>query len=357
LRIIAGSAHGIRLAPVPQGVRPTSDRVREAVFNSLGQFFDGGEVLDLYAGTGALGIEAISRGCDRATFVEKNGRAARAIRENLRRAGFEDEGEVLRGDVADVLERLVSERREYNLIFVDPPYRISPREIGSVLERLEALLAPGGRLVVESGDTPVQATESLKGVSRHYGGTVVTFLERERSEHMMKIAICPGSFDPITVGHLDVIRRAASIFDHVIVAVGANLRKKPRLSAEDRAQLIEKVTAPFENVSVEVMDSLLTEFAREHGARVVVKGLRAVSDFESEFEQAQLNRTLYPEFETVFIMAAAEHSFLSSSAVREIAGYGGDVRTLVPEGVIDVVKQVYNNNTGASEQAAVGDKG
>jgi pantetheine-phosphate adenylyltransferase/16S rRNA (guanine(966)-N(2))-methyltransferase RsmD len=354
MRIIAGSARGIRLAPVPQGVRPTSDRVREAIFNSLGQFFNGGEALDLYAGTGALGIEALSRGCVRATFVEKNGKAARVIRQNLQRAGFEDKGVILRGDVADVLERLLSRRREFNLIFMDPPYRIPPREIGDVLERLAVLLAPGGRVAVESGRTPAQTTESLKGASRRYGGTVITFLEP--SEHTMRIAICPGSFDPITVGHLDVIRRAAGIFDHVIVAVGANLRKTPRLTAKERAQLIEKVTEPFENVSVEVMESLLTEFARERGARVVVKGLRAVSDFESEFEQAQLNRTLYPEFETVFIMAAAEHSFLSSSAVREIAGYGGDVSGLVPERVLDVVRQVYNTS-GANGQALTGDKG
>jgi pantetheine-phosphate adenylyltransferase len=276
------------------------------------------------------------------------------IRQNLWRAGFEDKGVILRGDVADVLERLLSRRREFNLIFMDPPYRIPPREIRDVLERLAVLLAPGGRVVVESGRTPAQTTETLKGASRRYGGTVVTFLEP--SEHTMRIAICPGSFDPITVGHLDVIRRAAGIFDHVIVAVGANLRKTPRLTAKERAQLIEKVTEPFENVSVEVMESLLTEFARERGARVVVKGLRAVSDFESEFEQAQLNRTLYPEFETGFIMAAAEHSFLSSSAVREIAGYGGDVSGLVPERVLDVVRQVYNTS-GANGQALTGDKG
>src|SRR5919202_1147852 len=166
----------------------------------------------------------------------------------------------------------------------------------------------------------------------------------------MNIAVCPGSFDPITAGHLDVIRRAAGIFGHVIVAVGANLRKKPRLTAEERARLIEKITGPLDNVSVEVMEGLLTDFARERGARVVVKGLRAVSDFESEFEQAQLNRTLHPEVETVFIMAAAEHSFLSSSAVREIASYGGDVRGLVPEEILDTVQQLYNTN--ADEQAA-----
>jgi pantetheine-phosphate adenylyltransferase/16S rRNA (guanine(966)-N(2))-methyltransferase RsmD len=339
VRIIAGSARGVRLAPVPEGVRPTSDRVREAIFNALGQFFDGGEVLDLYAGTGALGIEALSRGCEKATFVEKNGRAARVVRENLARAGFVEEGELLRGGVAEALERLVTERRKFHLIFSDPPYRIPPREIRDVLERLTALLAPGGRVVVESGDPLTEATETMKGVSRRYGGTLVTFLER--SEPTMNVAVCPGSFDPVTVGHVDIIERASALFDHVVVAVGRNLRKKPKCSAEERARLIEKVTVGFENVSVEVMDGLLVDFAREQGARTVVKGLRAVSDFESEFEQAQLNRMLYPEFETMFIMAAAEHSFLSSSAVREIAGYGGDVSGLVPEEILDIVKRLY----------------
>jgi pantetheine-phosphate adenylyltransferase/16S rRNA (guanine(966)-N(2))-methyltransferase RsmD len=346
LRIIAGEARGTRLVSVPSGARPTSDRVREAVFNVLGQFFNDGEVLDLYAGTGALGIEALSRGFDGATFVEKNGRAVHAIRENLERAGFSERGEVLRGDVEVILKRLVRNEQEFNLIFVDPPYRIAPREIGDVLKRLAALLAPGGRVVVESGDPPpVQTTESLKGESRRYGGTVVTLLERSE-EHTMKLAICPGSFDPVTVGHLDVIRRAASIYDHVVVAVGKNVKKGPKVSVEERARLIEKVTGPLENVSVEIIGGLLVEFARERGARVVVKGLRAGSDFESEFQQAQLNRMLYPEFETVFIMAAAEHSFLSSSAVREIASYGGDVRGLVPDVILDVVRRLYVDEDG-----------
>ncbi len=353
MRIIAGSARGIRLGPVPDGVRPTSDRVREAIFNSLGQFFDGGEVLDLYAGTGALGMEALSRGCERAVFVEKNGRAARTVVENLERAGFGERGEVVRGDVGEVVERLVEGGRVFRLIFADPPYRISPRESGSILERLEALLTPSGRLVVEGSQPPAYSTERLKGASRRYGGTVVTFLER--IQPTMKIAICPGSFDPVTAGHVDIIRRAAAIYDHVVVAVGANLKKRPRLSAEERARLIEKVMSDLENVSVEVMEGLLVNFAREQGARVVVKGLRAGSDFESEFQQAQLNRRLYPEFETVFIMAAAEHSFLSSSAVREIANYGGSVRGLVPEEILEIVQRLYVRED--AQAAAGGDKG
>jgi pantetheine-phosphate adenylyltransferase/16S rRNA (guanine(966)-N(2))-methyltransferase RsmD len=343
VRVIAGTARGTRLAPVPRGVRPTSDRVRESVFNALGQFFEG-DVLDLYAGTGSLGIEALSRGCDRAAFVEKDRRALATIRENLRRTRLQDRAEVVAGDVGRVLDRMLTDGRQFNLIFADPPYRIAATEVGGVLSRLGALLAPGARVVLESGEAPAAGTQGEKGVTRRYGGTYVTILER--SEITVIVAVCPGSFDPVTAGHLDIIRRASKIFDHVVIAVGANMRKKPVLPAVERARLIEKVTADIENVSVELMDGLLVDFARERGAQVIVKGLRAVSDFESEFEQAQLNRTMYPELETVFIMASSEHSFLSSSAVREIASFGGDVRGLVPDGILETVREIYSGSDG-----------
>jgi pantetheine-phosphate adenylyltransferase/16S rRNA (guanine(966)-N(2))-methyltransferase RsmD len=343
VRVIAGTARGTRLAPVPRGVRPTSDRVRESVFNALGQFFEG-DVLDLYAGTGSLGIEALSRGCDRAAFVEKDRRALATIRENLQRTRLQDRAEVVAGDVGRVLDRMLTDGRQFNLIFADPPYRIAATEVGGVLSRIGALLAPGGRAVLESGEAPAAGTQGEKGVTRRYGGTYVTILER--SEITMIVAVCPGSFDPVTAGHLDIIRRASKIFDHVVIAVGANMRKKPVLPAVERARLIEKVTADIENVSVELMDGLLVDFARERGAQVIVKGLRAVSDFESEFEQAQLNRTMYPELETVFIMASSEHSFLSSSAVREIASFGGDVRGLVPDGILETVREIYSGSDG-----------
>ena len=348
MRIISGSARGTRLAAVPPGVRPTSDRVRESLFNALGQFFDGGSVLDLYAGTGALGIEALSRGFGRATFVEKDGRAAAAIRENVRRTGVEDRAEIRSENVERALERLLEYGNTYNLIFMDPPYRIAPTEVEGVLSRLGALLAPGGRVVVERGDAPEEVLLGEKGVTRRYGGTLVTVFDR--SDFMMNVAVCPGSFDPITVGHLDVIRRAAGVFDHVVVAVGANRVKNPRLSPESRVALVEKVVADLGNVSVEVMDGLLVEFARERGARVIVKGLRAVSDFNSEFEQAQLNQTLDPEVETMFIMASAKHSFLSSSAVREIASYGGDVSEFVPREILHTVIASYAGSQADTER-------
>ena len=176
MRIIAGTARGTRLAPVPRGVRPTSDRVRESVFNSLGQFF-GGDALDLYAGTGALGIEALSRGCERAVFVEKDHRALAVIRENLRRARLINRAEIIAGDVGQALDRMITDGRQFNLIFADPPYRIAT-EVGGVLSRFGALLAPGGRVVVESGEAPAGGKVGKKGVTRRYGGTYVTILER-----------------------------------------------------------------------------------------------------------------------------------------------------------------------------------
>jgi pantetheine-phosphate adenylyltransferase/16S rRNA (guanine(966)-N(2))-methyltransferase RsmD len=343
LRIIAGSAGGIRLAPVPRGVRPTSDRVRESLFNSLGQFFEGGRVLDLFAGTGALGIEALSRGSGHAVFVERDRRARAAIHENLRRTGFVERAEVLGGEVEAVLGRLAGRGERFDLIFADPPYRIAA-EVGRILHRLRSLLAPEGKVAIESGEAPVEGAGVKKGVTRRYGGTFITVLGR--SELTMIVAVCPGSFDPVTTGHLDIIKRASKIFDHVIVAVGTNRRKQTRLPAVERARLLEKVTADMEGVSVEVMEGLLVDFARERGAKAIVKGLRAVSDFESEFEQAQLNRRMFPELETIFIMASAEHSFLSSSVVREIASLGGEVRGLVPEGVLETVKQIYSGRDG-----------
>lgn len=184
MRIIAGSARGVRLAEVPSGVRPTGDRVREGVFNSLGQFFDGGEVLDLYAGTGALGLEALSRGCERAVFVERDGRAVSTIRENLRRAGFEGRAEVVRSGVERLLERRAEEdyNGRFRLIFADPPYRIAPDELEGVLERLGSALALGGRAVIESGVAhqalPAGNTGIERESSRRYGDTVVTTFGR-----------------------------------------------------------------------------------------------------------------------------------------------------------------------------------
>jgi pantetheine-phosphate adenylyltransferase len=150
-----------------------------------------------------------------------------------------------------------------------------------------------------------------------------------------RIAVCPGSYDPITYGHLDVISRASVMFDELIVAVvNASVRKSKSLfAAEERCGFIERATAYLGNVRVETFETLIVDFARERGAKAIVKGLRAISDFEYELEMNQLNRMQAPDVESVYLMASPQFSFLSSSGVKEIATFGGDVSEMVPDEV------------------------
>jgi pantetheine-phosphate adenylyltransferase len=148
-------------------------------------------------------------------------------------------------------------------------------------------------------------------------------------------AVCPGSYDPVTYGHLDIIGRAANVFDNVIVAVvNQPVRKQATVfSAEERVAFLEAEVAEHGNVQVKPFDTLLVDFAREHGARAIVKGLRAISDFEYEFEMNQLNRKMAPDIESIYLMSAPQFSFLSSSGVKELAMFGGDIEGLVPDRV------------------------
>jgi pantetheine-phosphate adenylyltransferase len=149
------------------------------------------------------------------------------------------------------------------------------------------------------------------------------------------IAVCPGSYDPVTNGHLDVIRRAARLYDEVIVAVvNRSVRKsKAIFGIEDRVGFIERAVADLPNVRVEPFSTLVVDFAHEKGARAIIKGLRAISDFEYELEMNQLNRRQNPEIESVYLMASPQYSFLSSSGVKELATFGGKIDDLVPEEV------------------------
>jgi pantetheine-phosphate adenylyltransferase len=147
-------------------------------------------------------------------------------------------------------------------------------------------------------------------------------------------AICPGSYDPVTNGHIDVIKRAADIFDRVVVGVVGNPHHKaPMFSLEERVEFLKQALAGLDNVEVDVFSELVVEFARKWEAKAIVKGLRVISDFEWEFQMNQLNRTLAPDVETVYVMASPQVSFVSSSGVKEIASFGGRVDELVPEAV------------------------
>ena len=150
----------------------------------------------------------------------------------------------------------------------------------------------------------------------------------------MKVAIYPGSFDPITSGHLNIIQRAANIFDKLIVCVMVNAGKNPMFTLEERVDLIRRVTRDIPNLEVESSNALLAEFAREKGSCVIVKGLRAVSDFENEFQMALINRKINPDLDTMFLTADKEYMYMSSSVVKELGSYGSSLTDFLPKEII-----------------------
>lgn len=158
----------------------------------------------------------------------------------------------------------------------------------------------------------------------------------------MSRAIYPGSFDPVTLGHTDVITRAAQIFDEIIVGVLKNSSKSPLFSVEERVNMLEEVCSNLPNVKVVAFDGFTVDFAKEQNANVIVRGLRAITDFEYELQMAQTNRVLNKEVDTLFLTTSIDYSYLSSSIVKEVASLGGDISRFVPETVIDRVYERYN---------------
>ena len=161
---------------------------------------------------------------------------------------------------------------------------------------------------------------------------------------MKNIAVYPGSFDPITLGHLDIIKRASRVFDKVYVAILVNSAKTPAFSLSRRIEWIKRVTSEYENVEIDSFSGLLVEYIEQKQANIIVKGLRAVSDFEYEFQMALMNHKLNKNVETMFMMTSAKYSYLSSSIVKEVARHGGNLNDLVPDCIIDDILNNINKN-------------
>ena len=323
----------------PTGVRPTGDRAREGLFNSLGTLLDleGAAVLDLYAGSGALGLEALSRGADAVVFVESVAEgAARAARQPRRGRAARRAG---RRAARCPPSSAGAARETFDLVLADPPYATPVAEVLDVLAALHrgGWLAPGAVLVVErsSREEPLEWPTPLDGTARpplRGGRAPVRSLPVRR-------AVCPGSFDPVTNGHVDVINRAAGLYDELVVAVLVNPGKAGLFSVEERMELLRDAVAELPNVRVDSFQGLLVDYCSAHDIPVIVKGLRAVSDFEYELQMAQMNREL-AGIETLFVPTAPQVGHLSSSLVKQIATFGGDVSRLVPKAVHDRLLQL-----------------
>ncbi|MEK6538509.1 MAG: pantetheine-phosphate adenylyltransferase [Nitrospirota bacterium] len=159
-------------------------------------------------------------------------------------------------------------------------------------------------------------------------------------------AIYPGTFDPITNGHIDILQRSLRIFDHIILGIGPNPKKTSLFSLEERIQMVKESVKDVPNVSVETFDGLLVDFAKKNGASAIIRGLRAVSDFEYEFQMALMNRKLDDKIETVFLMPSEEYSYLTSSIIKVVSSFDGDISSLVPKHVYAMLKYKFKDRKG-----------
>jgi pantetheine-phosphate adenylyltransferase len=348
MRVIAGTAKGRRLrAGRGLALRPTADKVRGAVFNILESRFnlESAAVLDLFAGTGALGIEALSRGAGAVTFVEKSPASVRVLRDNLRLCGLQDRARVLAMSVRRAVLQLAREGAAFHGVLADPPYERELLESTLCAVAEQSLVQPGGWVIVEhhTNETPPAACGPLRLTqSRRYGKTALALYlagegmpGRQHNPQTIRRAVYAGSFDPITNGHLDVIRRALAVFDEVIVAVasGTSDPRKERafFSHDERVAMIREALADEPRGKADSFTGLLVDYCDRVGARAIIRGLRAVSDFEYEFQMAMMNRHLNPHIETFFMAAGETHFYTASRLVKEVASLGGDVRGLVPD--------------------------
>jgi pantetheine-phosphate adenylyltransferase len=347
MRITGGTARGRRLAaPRGRDVRPTSDKVREAIFDRLGPAGPGRVVLDLFAGTGALGLEALSRGAERVVLVDRDPRALAACRANVDALGLAATVDVLRAE-AFVFLRGPGRGLQADLVLLDPPYAFDRwTELLAALRSCQAVRS-GGMVVVErSARTAPAAAPGFQALrSSRYGDTAVDLLvaadevpgAADRTTvgeaGVQGVAIYAGSFDPITNGHVGLIKRGLEIFDRLIVAVARNLSKETLFSTAEREEMIREAITGGTRVEVVSFDGLLVEYARARNVRVLLRGLRAVADFEYELQMANMNRKLWPAIETFFMMTEEDYFFVSSRNVKEIASFGGKVDPLVPPGV------------------------
>lgn len=327
MRIVAGRYRGRKLTPPSDdSVRPTTDRIKETVFNILQWDVEGARVLDLFAGSGALGIECLSRGAAEVVFADKSPASVALIRQNLK--GIEGSYRVLTADFTGVLR---SGEDKFDLIFIDPPYKSGLGELAVDAAFDLGRVAEGGTVVYEhSSELPFKcAREDVKVRTKVMGSVTVEFIRKKTT------GLVTGTFDPVTKGHMEVIEEALRLFDEVVVAVLVNPEKQCMFTPEERLALLNAALSGNTRVKTLYSEDYAVDVACRVGADKLVRGVRGEGDEAYENAMAEYNRA--HGFDTVFV-TPERYADVSSTRARELISKG-DFR-LLPENAIITAEEI-----------------
>ena len=331
MRIIGGKHRSRVLKEFKDiGVRPTSDRARESLFNILSGRIDGASFLDLFAGTGAVGLEALSRGAGDVTFIDNSLESLKVVKENL--ATLKESADLKR---SDSIEFLKTTNKRFDIIFIDPPYKtdLGKRALSIIAER--KILTDEGIAVFEDEDG---FDDTVKGLFRYderkYGRAKLSFFKNKKDS-----AVFAGTFDPITLGHYDMVKRALNEFEKVYVVLMVNPNKTPYFSKEERLEFLRIAFSDLEGVIVDSHDGYAVDYLKKVGTPYYVRGIRSDADYVYEKKNEDLSLTIYPDLKTIYYKAQKTDRLVSSTAVRMAIDAGEDYKKTLPNGVYDAVSK------------------
>lgn len=329
MRIVGGVFKGRKLKEFSDiGVRPTSDMAREAVFNILRDEIDGASFLDLFAGTGAMGLEALSRGAEYVCFNDSSFKSRELINHNLASLGIKNGYTVLPDNAESLLANI---NKKFDIVYLDPPYKYE--NVNGIIE-LCANVIENGIIVLET-ETPVFfEPEGLKIFNRRrYGRINLTFYKKRVKKDVCLFA---GTFDPVTLGHVNLVDKLLKDFDKVIVGLGQNPEKTPFFSLEKRLEFLS-VAFKDKPVIIKAYSGYTVDFMKENGIKFTARGIRNKKDLKYEKKMAAFNASLSQEIETIFIDVDGENAKISSTLVREKFKKGESLLGYVPQEILPIL--------------------